>query len=86
MIKRFTLHGHSMEPNFYDGDKLLVSSVFFKLKKGDVIVFSSGGRNYLKRITAAASNSYVVVGDNTGHGRSWNISKNQIKGKFLTKY
>ena len=46
-------------------------------------MFSSGGRNYLKRITAAASNSYVARGDNAGHGRSWNVSKNQIKGKFL---
>ena len=86
MIKRFTVHGHSMEPNFYDGDKLLASSLFLNLKKNDVVIFSSGKHEYLKRIKKISENNYIVTGDNDGHTQSWKITRNQIKGKFLIKY
>ncbi|MAG16349.1 hypothetical protein CMO88_04775 [Candidatus Woesearchaeota archaeon] len=86
MIKRFKVNGHSMEPAFYDGDNLIFSSLFFNLNEGDVIVFNSDGRDYLKRIKKAAGNQLVVSGDNKSHSRTFNISSNKIKGKLLMKY
>lgn len=87
MIRRYIVKGHSMEPNFHDGDKLLFSSLFLKPKSGDVVVFSSGGRDYLKRIAAVtAKNNFTAVGDNKSHSSEHAITRKQIKGKFLMKY
>ena len=87
MIRRYIVKGHSMEPNFNDGDKLLLSSLFFKLKSGDAVVFGSGSRDYLKRIVAAtAKNKFIAVGDNKGHSSKYAITRKQVKGKFLMKY
>ncbi len=87
MIRRYIVKGHSMEPAFYEGDGLLVSSLFFSLKKGDVVVFDSNGRDCIKRITAVAGkDAYVAAGDNAEHSRSYGITRNQIKGKLLIKF
>ncbi len=86
MIKRYVVKGHSMEPSFYEGDRLLVSSLFFGLKEGDVVVFSICGRDCIKRVTAAGKNGFTVVGDNRGHSRSYTIERRQIKGKLLMNY
>lgn len=87
MIKRYIVKGHSMEPNFYEGDRLLISSLFFSLKKGDVVVFSDGSRDLVKRITAATEkNTYAAAGDNTGHSRVYSVTRRQVKGKLLMKY
>ncbi len=87
MIKRCIVKGHSMEPSFHEGDRLLISSLFFNLRKGDVVVFNSGGRDCIKRITAAAGkNKFVVEGDNSSHSSSYGITRGQIKGKLLMKY
>lgn len=87
MIKRCIVKGHSMEPSLYEGDRLLISSLFFKLRKGDVVVFNSGGREYIKRITTAAGkNKFVVEGDNSSHSSSYSITRRQVKGKLLMKY
>ena len=87
MLQRYEVKGHSMEPAFHNGDKLLLSSLFFNLREGDVVVFSCGSRDYLKRIKAVVGkNKFAVAGDNSSHSRSWNITRNQIKGKLLIKY
>jgi len=86
MLKRYLVKGHSMEPLFRAGDRLLVSPLFFKLKKDDVIVFSNGNKNYLKRIKKVSGNRFVVRGDSNGHGKEYAVNRNQIKGKFLMKY
>jgi len=87
MIGLFRVKGHSMEPAFRNGDKLLVSSLLFKLKKDDVIVFKNGNRDYLKRIKAVFGKSgFLVTGDNKGNTGSWKIARKQIKGKLLMKY
>ncbi len=87
MIRRYVVEGHSMEPNFYEGDKLLVSSLFFDLKEGDVVVFSSCNKDCLKRIMAAeGKGKFVAAGDNRSHSRNYGITRSQIKGKFLMKY
>ena len=87
MIRRFKVHGHSMEPGFVEGDKLIVNSFLFKLKVGDIVVFNNSGKDYLKRIkTVIGKNNFVVTGDNLSHSKTWNISRSQIRGKYLMKY
>ena len=84
MIRRYVVKGHSMEPSFYEGDRLLVSSFFFNLRKGDVVVFSGSGRDCIKRITAASGkNKFLAAGDNSSHSRSYTIARSQVKGKLL---
>ncbi len=86
MITRYIVKGHSMEPALHEGDKLLASSFFFNLRKGDVVIFSSNGMDCVKRITAVTGkNTYVAAGDNSLHGRSYTIGRRQIKGKLLMK-
>ncbi len=86
MIRRYIVKGHSMEPSFYEGDRLLVSSFFFKLDKGNVVVFSEGNRDLIKRIrTVTGKDAYVAAGDNTSHSRSYTITRRQVKGKLLMK-
>ncbi len=87
MIRRYAVEGHSMEPALHEGDRLLVSSLFFSLKKRDVVVFSEGSRDMIKRITAVTGKgTYAAAGDNAGHGRTHSITRRQIKGKLLMKY
>ncbi len=87
MIKRYVVSGHSMEPSFYDGDRLIVSSLFFNLRKGDVVIFNSNGMDYIKRIKSVAGKGiYVAAGDNTEHSRIYTIARKQIKGKLLIKF
>ena len=86
-IRRFRVKGHSMSPSFKEGEKILVNSFRYSLKPGDVIVFTSKEKNYLKRIKKVLGGElYLAEGDNKAHGSSWNVSRRQIKGKFLMKY
>lgn len=41
-----TVSGSSMEDTFYDGDKLIVSNLFYTPKVGDVIVFDDRSKDY----------------------------------------
>lgn len=58
LIQPFVVDGSSMEPNFHNGEYLLVDKLSYRFKtpqRGDVIVFhppSSPGLNYIKRIIA----------------------------------
>ena len=85
-LRRYVVSGHSMEPTFYDGDKLIASSFLFNLQKEDVVVFTDGGRDYVKRVKAVNGDKLVVAGDNSNHSKSWSIMRKQIKGKYLIKY
>jgi len=48
--------GHSMEPNFHDGDYILTNKIIFKFiepKRGDIVIFKSPANkdiDYIKRI------------------------------------
>ncbi len=86
MLRRYLVKGHSMEPNFSEGDRLLLNSFFYSVKVGDVVVFSDGTRDYLKRVIKSNGGNYVVEGDNNGHSGQFTITREQVKGKFLMKY
>lgn len=48
--------GHSMEPNFHDGDYILTNKIIYKLvepKRGDIVIFKSPANkdiDYIKRV------------------------------------
>ena len=87
VIRRFRVQGHSMSPSFSHGDRILVNSFAYKLNAGDVIVFRNHGKDYLKRIRKVlGSKRFLAEGDNGSHTGSWQVSRSQIKGKYLMKY
>ena len=73
LIQPFLVSGASMEPNFHNGDYLLIDEVSYRLKKperGEVIVFhypGDGNFYYIKRIIGLpgeeleAKNGKIVV-------------------------
>jgi signal peptidase I len=57
-VENFRIEGYSMEPNFHDGQFLLVNKIVYLLhhpERGDVIVFhfpANPKKNYIKRVIA----------------------------------
>ena len=87
IINRFRVEGHSMIPSFSHDDRILINSLRYRLKPGDVVVFRRSGKDYLKRIKKlVGSDRFLAEGDNAGHTASWDISRSEIKGKYLMKY
>ena len=85
-FSRYVVDGHSMEPSFIRGDRVLV------WKRGtvqprDVVVLRHCGRDYIKRITAVTPAGYHVQGDNKEHGTSLSpIPRSHILGKVVMTY
>lgn len=58
LVQPFVVEGSSMEPNFHNGQYLLVDKISYRMhdiKRGDVIVFHPPNRpslNYIKRVIA----------------------------------
>ncbi len=85
-LLRFRVNGHSMEPNFHEGDLLLVNR-WVRPKVGDIVVARDPiniHRLILKRIKEEQKNKYVVAGDNKGHSIPRKITKAAILGKVIT--
>lgn len=73
IFQPFIIDGSSMEPNFYDGDYLIVNEFTYRFSqpaRGDVIVFhypKDPGRRYIKRViglpgeTIEARDSHVFI-------------------------
>jgi signal peptidase I len=96
-LKRFILEGHSMEPLFGEGDKVIINKLaylFTKPKLGDVVAFKENterGKILLKKIKRGSDNGqYFVVGANKNDSQDSRqfgpIAKSQILGKLLTAY
>ena len=92
---RFVVSGKSMEPKFYDGDKLLVSEKFYKLRKphvGDAVVIKDprDKRLILKRIESIEGKKYFMRGDNiewsTDSRAFGTITQKSIVGKVILRY
>ncbi|MBI2036436.1 nickel-type superoxide dismutase maturation protease [Candidatus Microgenomates bacterium] len=89
---RFVVSGHSMEPNFQEGQTVLVSYLpylFRPPKISDVVVIKDprSRRLLLKRITNTKSKKYFVAGDNpkssTDSRTFGSINKENILGKVI---
>lgn len=55
IFRVITVDGNSMEPNFHNSDKLIISSMFYTPEKGDIVVIDKNtplGKPIIKRIIA----------------------------------
>ncbi len=63
----FIVSGPSMQPNFYDGERLIVNKILYKFRapeRGEVIVFhATEDRDYIKRVIALPGEKVKVEGD-----------------------
>lgn len=68
IFQPFMVRGVSMEPNFLEGDYLIVDQISYRLhepERGDVIVFrypNDPSRRYIKRLIALPGERVVVEG------------------------
>lgn len=95
LIQPFVVQGESMEPDFHDGDYLLVDQIsyrFGKPQRGDVVVFKAPpdpSENYIKRIIGLPGdivelrNGHVRV-TNTEHPNGVDLSEPYITAGFPT--
>lgn len=67
LIGNYQVDGHSMEPSFYDGERIIVNKIIYDIRKperGEVIVLHSPeGRDFIKRIIALPGEQIEVIGD-----------------------
>lgn len=90
----FSIHivkGHSMQPGIKDSSHLVVSRwayLFSQPKPGDVVIFShSDGKEYVKRVVAAANGRLVVEGDNKSDSKEMPpIPRKAVIGKVVASY
>ena len=93
LLSKLKISGHSMEPSFRNGDKVLASFIpylFKKLQINDVVVFQDNKNNiFIKRIKKIKDKKFFVAGDNKNDSldsRSLGyINKYQILGKIIAK-
>lgn len=70
VVQNYRIESHSMEPNFYEGQFVLVNKLAFRLgepERGDVVVFhnpNNTDEDYIKRVVGLPGDTVTVVGDN----------------------
>jgi len=90
LLRKFRVHGHSMEPIIGNDKLILVSKIpylFSRPKVKDVIAFKNGKEVLVKRIIKISAGNYKVEGDNLKDSldsRSFgSVSKTDILGKVI---
>ncbi|MCP6718497.1 MAG: signal peptidase I [Patescibacteria group bacterium] len=86
LFQPFFVQGISMEPNFFNGDYLIVDEITYRFRdpqRGEVIVFKypkSPTQRYIKRIIGLPGeeilikNGQITIADNTG---SWVLDESE---------
>ena len=92
LLSKFKISGHSMEPQFKNGDKVLASFIPFLFqspKINDIVIFEYKNKAFVKRIKKITGKKYFVQGDNRNDSKDsrifGEILKDQILGKFIFK-
>jgi signal peptidase I len=96
-LSRFKISGHSMEPTFKDGDRVVINRLvylFSSPKTGDIVALKhpkNGDKILLKKIKkVVAGNQFFVVGENkldsTDSRYFGKVNKGLILGKFWFRY
>jgi len=84
------VNGHSMQPTILNGSHVVVFRWAYTVsqpKVGDIVVFSSNGKEYVKRISAVQNDEFNVEGDNKADSlRLPPIPGKVILGKVVAKY
>jgi len=89
LLGLYRVKGHSMQPEFKDGDSVFVSSIvyFFKNPKiGDVVLAKNNKTNeiFIKRIVKIEKNKFLLVGDNKEDSLDLGfVERKDIVGKVL---
>jgi len=93
LLTKFKIIGHSMTPGIKNGEKVLVSSIFYWFKNpqiGDIVAVIRDGKVFVKRITKTNENKYFLEGDNKKDSldsRKFGfIAKEKIIGKVFYKF
>lgn len=77
-FKILQVSGSSMEPNLHEGE-LLITSNFFKYKKGDMIAFYYNDSVLIKRIIATEGDIVNIEDDGTVFVNSVKLEENYVK-------
>lgn len=95
LITPFFVRGQSMEPNFEDGDYLIIDKLSFRItepKRGDIVVFKApldAKSFYIKRIvgmpgeTVKVANGEVTV-TNSEHADGWKLNEKYLENHYNT--
>lgn len=91
-LLRFTIKEKSMKPFLKEGDSVVVSKIFLKLRVGDVVIFhhpTTPPYTFIKRISKIDNEKYFVEGDNkkmSFDSRKFGyIKRKDIIGKVIIK-
>lgn len=86
VIRMCNVSGPSMQPTLYDGEKLLISDLFYTPERGDIVVFHQTSdvsdrfnETIIKRVIAVSGDHVVIDYDQA----TTTVNGNQIQEEFL---